>query len=366
MPDLDLRPQRRDDLVAQLTVALEAAVNGSEVRLRGSLATGTADSYSDVDLLWVVPEGHLTAAEGALRGAIEGVAGGLDGLRVDPDWVRSDRRRLVYARLTGVPFFWRVDIDLRERSIADDDTYDADNPAAREEEGWSRPASAMENAGGAVKQIIRGNLLEVDGLLQRGYERIGLRFDPRMDRSRAIEALAGACAVREPGLASRAAEVAWLASFASVVVREAGEADMPAFLDLAGPVENLFGPMVNDDGFHASLRRNVDRGSALVAEATGEVIGGLLFSFKEAPVYRVGWLVVAESHRSIGVGARLIRSAIDRWVRRPATVEVVTFGADHPGARARRFYEGLGFAPGETVDNGPEGGSRQVDRLEVR
>jgi hypothetical protein len=57
--------------------------------------------------------------------------------------------------------------------------------------------------------------------------------------------------------------------------------------------------------------------------------------------------------------------AIRRFVTDHGTVEVVTFGADHPGASAsgaRAFYERLGFRPSESVAPGPEGGSRQVHR----
>lgn len=57
-----------------------------------------------------------------------------------------------------------------------------------------------------------------------------------------------------------------------------------------------------------------------------------------------------------------------RFVTGPGTVEVVTFGADHPGAvtsGARVFYERLGFSPAEATDPGPDGGSRQVFRLAV-
>ncbi len=53
----------------------------------------------------------------------------------------------------------------------------------------------------------------------------------------------------------------------------------------------------------------------------------------------------------------------------PRRIEVITFGPDHPGAvasGARAFYENLGFTPAEPADPGPEGGSRQVYRREVR
>jgi hypothetical protein len=56
-------------------------------------------------------------------------------------------------------------------------------------------------------------------------------------------------------------------------------------------------------------------------------------------------------------------NAMRRFVTAPGTVEVVTFGADHPGATAsgaRIFYERLSFSPAEVAAPGPEGGARQV------
>ncbi|BCJ69368.1 GNAT family N-acetyltransferase [Polymorphospora rubra] len=88
----------------------------------------------------------------------------------------------------------------------------------------------------------------------------------------------------------------------------------------------------------------------------------------KAPTYHVHWLVVSERSRGKGVGRALMAEAMRRFVHGPGVVEVVTFGADHPGATvsgARVFYERLGFAPAEAVDPGPQGGSRQVFRLAV-
>ena len=141
--------------------------------------------------------------------------------------------------------------------------------------------------------------------------------------------------------------------------------DFDGFLGLAAEVEDLFGPLVGEPGFHDAVRRNIARGSALVAvraSASG-LVGGLLFSHHRRPRYSIGWLVVASVERSRGVGQALLADAFRRWVRAPCVVDVVTFGEAHPGARARTFYERLGFEPGERVADGPEGGSRQVFRL---
>ncbi|MGQ4617340.1 GNAT family N-acetyltransferase [Nocardia sp. R7R-8] len=78
--------------------------------------------------------------------------------------------------------------------------------------------------------------------------------------------------------------------------------------------------------------------------------------------------VVAEQARGHGIGRALTTDAIRRYVPAPGTLEVVTFGPDHPGAGtggARAFYEHLGFHPAEAADPGPNGGSRQIYRCRV-
>ena len=150
------------------------------------------------------------------------------------------------------------------------------------------------------------------------------------------------------------------------VVRLAREADLPAFLALAAEVEHWFGPMVDDPGFTDAVRQGIARSTALVAEDSGP-LGALLFG-GTAPVHKVHWLVVSERARGRGVGRALLTESLRRFVRPPATVEVVTFGPDHPGAvtsGARAFYPALGFTPAEPAEPGPEGGSRQVYRLRV-
>jgi len=141
-------------------------------------------------------------------------------------------------------------------------------------------------------------------------------------------------------------------------------ADLGNFLLLAAEVEDWFGPMVDEREFHDAVRKNIARGSALLAFDGTDVVGGLLFSRHHAPAYDIGWLVVTAERRSEGIGEALVARAVRDWVRPPAVVGVVTFGGDHPGARSRHFYERLGFEPVRIEDAGPEGGSRE--RFELR
>jgi hypothetical protein len=206
MADLDLRPERRDQLVAGLRAELEELIPGSSTTLRGSLAARTADPYSDIDLRWVVGDETFTAAVSAAAGLAARLPS-VQTVRIDPGLARSDRRRLVFVRLAGVPLFWRVDLDVRVRSVAADDSYDDGNPAARDATGWSPPASAMENAIAAIKSGVRGRTDVTSGLLSRGYDRIGLVPPPDTGLSGLVTELAESCARLEPGLASMAGEV---------------------------------------------------------------------------------------------------------------------------------------------------------------
>jgi GNAT superfamily N-acetyltransferase len=143
-----------------------------------------------------------------------------------------------------------------------------------------------------------------------------------------------------------------------VIVRLATSADFDAILSLAAEVEDLFGEMVDDPGFHKALRTHIDRSSALVA-TTPDIVGGLLFD-PAGPDYHLDWLVVSSHARGTGIGSALFESAMERFVRGSGSIEVVTFGPDHPGADARLFYERHGFHAGPMLFPGPEGGSRQM------
>ena len=107
-----------------------------------------------------------------------------------------------------------------------------------------------------------------------------------------------------------------------MIVRLAGEQDVPGLLDLARQVEPWFGPMADDPDFRAALGRHIRRGTAVVAVAAGQagVLGGLLFSARP-PAYHVRWLVVSAPARG-GAGRALVAEAMRRCVSGPGVVEV--------------------------------------------
>jgi GNAT superfamily N-acetyltransferase len=151
-----------------------------------------------------------------------------------------------------------------------------------------------------------------------------------------------------------------------MIILTACTADIPAWNDLAREVESLFcASMADDEGFHKILQRKIDNGLAFCIRENDEppgsrLCGGLLFSTRHHPIYRIGWLAVSEKWRRFGVGRALVMHVCG-LVTPPAEVIVTTFDVKTPGGEpARRFYESLGFAPAELLPGeGPDGETRQ-------
>ena len=161
----------------------------------------------------------------------------------------------------------------------------------------------------------------------------------------------------------RAAEFWTLGEHTTVFqVTEANESDISSWLNLARQVEHLFGPMI-DHGFDRAVRSNITRGSAFCVRSrtpSDILAGGLLFDYRNPPNYELSWMAVETTRRREGIGRLLVDHALTKTIS-PSTVEVITFGPDHPGGEAaRRFYESLGFSPGAICNPGPDGRSRQA------
>ena len=193
-PDVDLSPERRDRIVDGVRSALEKAVVGSSLVLRGSLAAGTADRYSDIDAIWRVPDGRRQSAIDALPDALESV-GPLFSVRVDPDSLAAGGC-LVFVTFTDVPMFWRVDL-LVETVTGDTDT------ALEVTTEWSLPESALANAVAALRAVVRGRDKDATGLLKRGYPRVDAAYSPSGSWRTDIVGLADASVRADPRLEPR-------------------------------------------------------------------------------------------------------------------------------------------------------------------
>src|SRR5438477_269663 len=64
----------RDVLAEEIGRELRRRVPASEARLRGSLASGDADEWSDIDIAWVVPDEAFDEAVNAAPAALGRIA----------------------------------------------------------------------------------------------------------------------------------------------------------------------------------------------------------------------------------------------------------------------------------------------------
>lgn len=164
------RSDGRLELAEQVMIALRGAIAGSEAELRGSLASGMADEFSDIDLLWSVPTATFGQALGAVSAALASVAPLLS-LRTDPEFVTLPGKRLIFARLHGYPVWWRIDLEVVPQGGLPEPGGAASEPAATTE--WDPYESALLNALAAIKTSRRGEPSAAAGLIRRAADRIG-------------------------------------------------------------------------------------------------------------------------------------------------------------------------------------------------
>lgn len=162
----------RESLAQHILAALQEAQPGSIAELRGSLASGTADAYSDIDILWEVPDENFTSAVAGIASTL-GQVQAIASLRMDPDTAHSAKHRLVFLQFVEIPLFWRLDLEVFAQSVHRDPEYDRQNSPAVNPD-WSPTHSALMNAVAAVKALLRNQEGTARGLLVRAFERIGL------------------------------------------------------------------------------------------------------------------------------------------------------------------------------------------------
>ncbi|HQG30443.1 MAG TPA: GNAT family N-acetyltransferase [Deltaproteobacteria bacterium] len=133
--------------------------------------------------------------------------------------------------------------------------------------------------------------------------------------------------------------------------------DFHQWIRLAGEVEPLFGPMVEDPGFHEGLRRSISEGNAFCVrvsdgESGSTLQGGIIISREENEIL---WFAVAQGCRGQGIGKALLEEAIGHLDQsRPMTV--ITFDKSvEAGIPARRLYRMYGFDDHRPGDLNPAG-----------
>ncbi len=177
---------------------------GSRAFLSGSLAGERNDEYSDIDVVWEVPDAQFMVCVENL-GEILSRVQPLESIRSDPPLQLSMKHRLIYARFADVPLFWRVDIEVCAESIHRDLEYDLNNPDARGS-AWSLPESALMNAVRAIKLHLRQNDGEARIVAATAFDRIGVE-PPALPLPELIVDLCNQVPVLDPKTAGLAARV---------------------------------------------------------------------------------------------------------------------------------------------------------------
>ena len=133
--------------------------------------------------------------------------------------------------------------------------------------------------------------------------------------------------------------------------------DIEGWLSLAREVEHLFGPMAEAPGFREALGVAIEGQEAFTALLSsnghdGSIVGGIVVS---KATNSIEWLVVSESARGLGIGQRLLDSALDQLdPARPMAVQ--TFAPSSvEGLPARRLYLKAGFEDREPMGPNPAG-----------
>ena len=142
----------RSTIAHRIVECLNLAVPNSSACLRGSLADGRPDEYSDIDVLWVVDD--LAAITVSRVREILSQAGEIVSLQVDPEVQRSPRHRLIFVRFATLPLFWRIELKISSRT----DARSVSKAKSTSElvPDWSVAESAIANAVGAIKAWQRG------------------------------------------------------------------------------------------------------------------------------------------------------------------------------------------------------------------
>lgn len=130
---------------------------------------------------------------------------------------------------------------------------------------------------------------------------------------------------------------------------------LAAWLNLARELEELFGPMAEEEPFRNALLAAIDEGNAFCSKDKTEkdtLSGGVVV---DQVAREVVWLAVSGKSRKLGAGALLLNHAIEQlgiW----GPIKVVTFADTiQQGLAARELYLKYDFRDREPRGENPAG-----------
>lgn len=135
-----------------------------------------------------------------------------------------------------------------------------------------------------------------------------------------------------------------------MLIRWAGTEDIPGWIELAEEASTIFEApdMAKDPEFHAFMQRKLSRYEALIAadRRTNKCLG--IVSFSRANNH-ISWFAVSEKKRSKGIGAKLLKCAIQQldWTKE-ITLETFRDGFE-AGVPARKLFVKFDFIEADSM-----------------
>jgi GNAT superfamily N-acetyltransferase len=133
--------------------------------------------------------------------------------------------------------------------------------------------------------------------------------------------------------------------------------DLPEWIRLAGEVEPLFGPMVQDPTFREGLKQAISGGKALCvrkadAAETPALLGGIIISPEENEIL---WFAVSQGSHGRGTGKALLAEAVS-LLDQGRPMRVTTFDRSaREGLPARTLFQAFGFEDSHPCGRNPAG-----------
>ncbi len=205
-----LNPNFRTQLSDQILNNLNKAFPESKAILKGSLANSKADQFSDIDIIWEIPDNLFLDTISNIKNILNKIRP-IESIRSDPDFQNSIKRRLLFMRFKDVHLFYRVDLNIFAKSINRDENYDKNNPKAKGND-WSLTESALMNIVGAVKALLRNQDEKALGLIERAYKRIN-SIMPELDIKESMFGLVNEIEMKDKAILSLAKRIKELIAY---------------------------------------------------------------------------------------------------------------------------------------------------------
>lgn len=135
------------------------------------------------------------------------------------------------------------------------------------------------------------------------------------------------------------------------MIRLLKQQDYDTWMELAGEVEPLFGPMLNSNEFQDGLKNCIQNNNAFGIESEKGCLAGIIALDRDNN--EILWLAVGKKYRGKKYGEKLVKKAISE-LESNGDIYVQTFSSGvKEGENARIIYERNGFVDYKDAGKNP-------------